>query len=52
MDRARMNAAIRVFNEGMEGKRCTKKDLQEITAADFNVIYDEITAGAADAIVA
>jgi len=52
MDRARMNAAIRVFNEGMEGKRCTKKDLQEITAADFNVIYDEISAGSADAIVA
>jgi len=52
MDRARMNAAIRVFNEGMDGKDVKVKDLKAITAADFQIIYDEIAAGKEDAIVA
>jgi len=52
MDRARMNSAIRIFNEGMSGKETTFKDLKSITSADFQIILDEITAAGDDAIVA
>jgi probable Rubsico expression protein CbbX len=52
MDRARMNSAIRLFNEGMSGQQTTVKDLKSITSADFQIILDEIVAAGDDAIVA
>jgi len=46
MDRARMNAAIRTFEkfaiEGTNGGVCTVDDLKSITAADFQVLLDDI----------
>merc|ERR1719230_1109005 len=42
MDRARMNSAIRVFNEGVAGQTITVKDLKMIKAQDFQIILDEI----------
>merc|ERR1711934_1058028 len=44
MDRARMNAAIRVFDDAISDKNTgdvSAKDLQEIAPADFQVILDE-----------
>jgi probable Rubsico expression protein CbbX len=47
MDRARMNAAIRTFDRfairGENGGMCTVNDLKSITAADFQVLLDDIT---------
>jgi probable Rubsico expression protein CbbX len=46
MDRARMNSAIRVFDKfairGENGGVCTVSDLKAITAADFQVLLDDI----------
>lgn len=52
MDRARMNSAIRVFNEGISGKQITGADLCAITGADIKILTDEILNAADDAIVA
>jgi len=52
MDRARMNAAIRIFNEGITGKLMTIKELKQVTSNDFQIILDEIVALGPDAIVA
>merc|ERR1719155_208486 len=51
MDRARMNSAIRIFNEGISGKEVSVKDLKTITGSDFQIILDEIIAAGDDAIV-
>lgn len=52
MDRARMNAAIRTFEkfaiEGVNGGVCTVADLKSITAADFQVLLDDIVNADAD----
>merc|ERR1712222_141297 len=46
MDRARMNSAIRVFEEyaigGKDGGECTVNDLMAITKDDFQLLVDEI----------
>ena len=46
MDRARMNSAIRTFERfainGENGGVCTVQDLKSITAADFQVLLDDI----------
>ena len=46
MDRARMNAAIRTFEkfaiQGENGGVCSIHDLKAITAADFQVLVDDI----------
>jgi len=53
MDRARMNSAIRTFDEAMAGSGIvTVGDLSTIKAVDFQVILDEITELGDDAIVA
>ena len=52
MDRARMNSAIRVFNEGIGGQQITVDDLRKIKSDDFKIILDEIIAAGDDAIVA
>jgi probable Rubsico expression protein CbbX len=52
MDRARMNSAIRVFNEGLSGQTITVKDLKQIKSQDFQIILDEILAAGENAIVA
>ncbi|CAM9961859.1 unnamed protein product [Ascophyllum nodosum] len=60
MDRARMNSAIRVFNEAIEvesaGGMVSEKDLAVIRDSDFQVLLDELlaleAAGKMDAIVA
>merc|ERR1712070_1130784 len=52
MDRARMNSAIRVFNEGIDGKATTIGDLKAIKSSDFQIILDEIEEAGEDAIVA
>jgi probable Rubsico expression protein CbbX len=52
MDRARMNSAIRVFNEGLSGQMITVNDLKQIKSQDFQIILDEINAAGDDAIVA
>lgn len=52
MDRARMNSAIRTFErfaiQGENGGVCTVQDLKAITAADFQVLLDDITNADAD----
>merc|ERR1719221_524431 len=52
MDRARMNAAIRTFDkfaiDGENGGVCTVDDLKMITAADFQVLVDDIENADAD----
>lgn len=60
MDRARMNSAIRVFNDAIiatgAGGMVSEKDLAVITDADFQVLLDELleyeAIGKLDAIVA
>ncbi|CAM9316845.1 unnamed protein product [Ectocarpus sp. 8 AP-2014] len=60
MDRARMNSAIRVFNNAVmsegDGGMVSEKDLAVICDADFQVLLDELlayeAAGKLDAIVA
>ncbi|CAM9680717.1 unnamed protein product [Ectocarpus fasciculatus] len=60
MDRARMNSAIRVFNNAVmsegDGGMVSEKDLAVICDADFQVLLDELLAyeavGKLDAIVA
>ena len=55
MDRARMNAAIRVFDQAVSGKNngdVGADDLKAITADDFQVILDEALAAEDDAILA
>eukprot|EP00904_Undaria_pinnatifida_P005931 jgi/Undpi1/2468/HiC_scaffold_13.g05848.m1 len=60
MDRARMNSAIRVFNDAVvandSGGMVSEKDLAVITDADFQVLLDELleyeAIGKLDAIVA
>merc|ERR1719384_2659211 len=55
MDRARMNAAIRVFDHAVSGKNngnVGADDLKAITADDFQVILDEALAAEDDAILA
>merc|ERR1711907_754266 len=55
MDRARMNAAIRVFDQaiaGANGGDVGAEDLKAITADDFQVILDEALAAEDDAILA
>lgn len=52
MDRARMNSAIRIFNEGIGGAPVTVADLKKIKSQDFQIILDEIIAAGDDAIVA
>merc|ERR1712038_1801627 len=46
MDRARMNAAIRTFEkfaiDGVNDGFCTEYDLKSISAADFQVLVDDI----------
>jgi hypothetical protein len=46
MDRARMNSAIRTFERfairGENGGYCSVDDLRSITAADFQVLLDDI----------
>mmetsp|Transcript_1351 Transcript_1351/g.1154 ORF Transcript_1351/g.1154 Transcript_1351/m.1154 type:complete len:91 (+) Transcript_1351:541-813(+) len=46
MDRARMNSAIRTFDKfairGENGGFCTVNDLKSISAADFQVLVDDI----------
>ena len=46
MDRARMNSAIRTFERfairGENGGVCTVADLKSITAADFQILLDDI----------
>merc|ERR1712003_171678 len=52
MDRARMNAAIRTFDkfaiDGENGGVCSVEDLKMITAADFQVLVDDIENADAD----
>lgn len=55
MDRARMNSAIRVFTETIDGGKngdgtCSVKDLKLITGADFQLLVDEIMEADDDAI--
>jgi len=54
MDRARMNSAIRIFDEAVNGDdpMVTREELMQITAADFQVILDEALAAPDDAILA
>jgi hypothetical protein len=52
MDRARMNSAIRIFNEGISGAPTTVRDLKSIQSNDFQIILDEIVAAGDNAIVA
>merc|ERR1712224_259325 len=55
MDRARMNAAIRVFDQAIAGANngdVGAEDLKAITADDFQVILDEALAAEDDAILA
>merc|ERR1719163_56230 len=55
MDHARMNAAIRVFDQaiaGANGGDVGAEDLKAITADDFQVILDEALAAEDDAILA
>merc|ERR1711943_47440 len=52
MDRARMNAAIRVFDQAIAGANGGADDLKAITADDFQVILDEALAAEDDAILA
>merc|ERR1711937_542587 len=55
MDRARMNAAIRVFDQaiaGANGGDVGADDLKAITADDFQVILDEALAAEDDAMLA
>jgi len=54
MDRARMNSAIRVFDQAINGDNpmVTRDDLMKITAEDFQVILDEALAAPDDAILA
>merc|ERR1712167_192592 len=55
MDRARMNSAIRVFDQaiaGANGGDVGADDLKAITADDFQVILDEALAAEDDAILA
>ena len=55
MARARMNAAIRVFDQaiaGANGGDVGAEDLKAITADDFQVILDEALAAEDDAILA
>jgi len=54
MDRARMNSAIRVFDQAVNGYNpmVSREDLMSITAADFQVILDEALAAPDDAILA
>merc|ERR1712118_406619 len=55
MDRARMNAAIRVFDQaiaGANGGDVGAEGLKAITADDFQVILDEALAAEDDAILA
>lgn len=52
MDRARMNSAIRVFNEGIRGQTITVGDLKKIKTEDFQLILDDLVAAGEDAIVA
>merc|ERR1712147_437131 len=55
MDRARMNSAIRVFDQaisGANGGDVGAEDLKAITADDFQVILDEALAAEDDAILA
>merc|ERR1711924_128169 len=55
MDRARMNAAIRVFGQAISGANSGDvgaEDLKAITADDFQVILDEALAAEDDAILA
>merc|ERR1719272_2409578 len=46
MDRARMNSAIRLFDkyaiQGENNGDCSVKDLMAITAADFQILVDDI----------
>jgi hypothetical protein len=52
MDRARMNSAIRTFEKyairGENGGVCSVADLKSITAADFQVLLDDIVNADAD----
>merc|ERR1711988_338153 len=42
MDRSRMNSAIRIFNTAMTGDpMVTSEQLKQITAADFEILYNE-----------
>jgi hypothetical protein len=55
MDRARMNAAIRVFDEAIGGKNggdVGADELKAITSNDFQIILDEALAAEDDAILA
>ena len=55
MDRARMNSAIRVFDEAIAESSSGDvgaEDLKKITAADFQIILDEALAADDDAILA
>jgi len=54
MDRARMNSAIRVFDQAINGYNpmVTREDLMSITPQDFQVILDEALAAPDDAILA
>merc|ERR1712146_672746 len=55
MDRARMNSAIRVFDEAIAESASGdvgEDDLKKITAADFQIILDEALAADDDAILA
>ncbi|CAM9546811.1 unnamed protein product, partial [Phaeothamnion confervicola] len=60
MDRARMNSAIRVFNQavtqGVDGGMVSPMELATITEGDFKILLDELlaleAAGKTDAIVA
>mmetsp|Transcript_4072 Transcript_4072/g.5668 ORF Transcript_4072/g.5668 Transcript_4072/m.5668 type:complete len:404 (+) Transcript_4072:92-1303(+) len=55
MDRARMNSAIRVFNEALMGKNdgmVGAEELVSLTAADFQKLTDELDAAKEGAIVA
>merc|ERR1719218_412754 len=52
MDRARMNAAIRIFNTGIEGGEVRVADLKKLEAADFQILLDEALNADDDAILA
>merc|ERR1712070_162202 len=55
MDRARMNSAIRIFNTAMEASSngmVNKEQLMQITAADFEVLYNEAMEAVDNAIMA
>jgi len=55
MDRARMNAALRLFDEKMQpgsDGNCSEEELMEIKAADFQAILDDALNAADDAIFA